>query len=79
MPLADSGPDWSTEQARRVDGERGTRAVILPLFSDLDDAPAVRTGPESLSPCGCIIRQGEDADIRRLIAMVRATLARSGK
>ena len=79
MPLADPGPDWSTEQARRVDGESGTRAAIFPLFSDLDDAPEVRTGPGSLSPCGCIIRQGEDADIRRLIAMARTTLARTGK
>ena len=79
MPLADSGPDWSTEQARRVDGERGTHAVTLPLFSDLDDAEYRRTGPGSLSPCGCIVRMGEVDEIRRLIAMARATLARTGK
>ena len=79
MPLADSGPDWSTEQARRVDGERGTHAAILPLFSDHDDAPEVRTGPGSLSPCGCIVRMGEVDEIRRLIATARATLTRTGK
>ena len=77
--MADSGAEWSHEQA-----EEGSENMVLrtgpeTLFSLIDDDLDGRTVPGSYSPCGCIIRQGEDADIRRLIAMARATLARSGK
>jgi hypothetical protein len=79
MPLADPGPEWSTEQVRQVGGECGTCVAILPLFSLTDDALEVRTGPGSFSPCDCIGQWDEVGEIRRLIAMVRATLARTGK
>jgi len=58
--------------------------VVLPtgsdsLFSDPDDAQQRRTVPGPYSPCGCIVRTGEVDEIRRLINMTRATLARVGK
>jgi len=50
-----------------------------PLFSLIDDDLDGRTVPGSHSPCGCIIRTGDTDEIRRLIATVRATLARTQK
>ena len=80
MPsMADSGIEWSPEQA-----EEGSEKMVLrtgpePLFSLIDDAEHQRTVPGSSSPCDCIGQRGEADEIRRLIAMVRATLARTQK
>ena len=79
MPLAGAGTEWSHEKVRRGVGERGTSSDALPLFSLIDDDQDGRTVPAPLSPCGCIVRMDEVDEIRRLIAMARATLARSGK
>ena len=49
------------------------------MFSDPVNAEHQRTVPGSYSPCGCIIQRGEAGEIRRLINMTRATLARAGK
>jgi len=64
--------------------EEGPVDVVLltgsdSLFSDPDDAQQRRTVPGPYSPCGCMIQRGEVDEIRRLIATVRATLARTGK
>ena len=80
MPcMADSGIEWSPEQA-----EEGSEKMVLrtgpePLFSLIDDDLDGRTVPGSSSPCDCIGQRGEVDEIRRLIAMVRATLARTQK
>ncbi len=79
MPLAGTGPEWSTEKVRRGVGERGTSSDTLPLFSLIDDAQDERTGPVPFSPCGCIIRMDEASEIRSLIKSTRAILARVGK
>ena len=79
MPLAGTGPEWSTEKVRQDSGERGTRSGARPLFSLIDDAEHERTGPVPFSPCGCFIPLGEADEIRRLIKSTRAILARVGK
>ena len=87
MPLAGTGPEWSTEKVREVvdDAPRGRETYALAvddsrtLFSLIDDGQHARTGPVPTSPCGCIIRMDEASEIRSLIKSVRATLARAGK
>ena len=88
MPLAGTGPEWSTEKVREVvdDAPRGRETYALAvddsrtLFSLIDDGQnKTRTGPVPTSPCGCIIRMDEASEIRSLIRSARATLARAGK
>jgi len=88
MPLAGTGPEWSTEKVREVvdDAPRGRETYALAvadsrtLFSLIDDGQhTTRTGPVPTSPCGCFIPRSEADEIRRLIKSVRATLARAGK
>ena len=80
MPcMADSGAEWSPEQA-----EEGSEKMVLrtgpePLFSLIDDDLDGRTVPGSLSPCDCIGQRDTADEIRRLIATARATLARAMK
>ena len=66
---------------RSEDGTVGVVRLIAPdpLFSLIDDDLDGRTVPGSHSPCDCTGRMTEADEIRRLIATVRATLARAGK
>ena len=85
MPLAGTGPEWSTEKVREVvdDAPRGRDSYALAvddsrtLFSLIDDASQERTVPVPSSPCGCIIRMDEASEIRSLIKSARATLRAS--